>query len=62
MTLEQSRYGRGDFININEGTGGLTLKDPISKTKKVFTAVRTGGRAGFGIMTIKGNGELKKQN
>jgi hypothetical protein len=59
MNLEQSRYRRGDFININEGTGGLGLTDPISTIQKSFTAVRTNGNAGFGLLTIKGNGDLK---
>jgi hypothetical protein len=62
MTLEQSRYKRGDFININEGAGGIGLSDPIAKTQKIFTAFRDFGKAGFGILTIKGDGELRKKN
>lgn len=62
MTLEQSRYKRGDFINLNEGTGGRGLNDPIPKTQMSFTAVRASGKVGFGILTIKGDGELKRKN
>jgi hypothetical protein len=62
MTLEASRYNRGDFINLNEGTGGYDLIESASTNKKAFTAVKTAGRPGFGILTIKGNGELRKKN
>jgi hypothetical protein len=55
MTLEQSRYGRGDFINVNEGVAGLDSAIVLPKTENLFTAVRD-NRAGFGLLTIKGYG------
>lgn len=60
MTLEQSRYGRGDFININEGVAGLDSPIILPKTENVFTAVRD-QRPGFGLLTIKGYGELRQK-
>ncbi len=55
MTLEQSRYGRGDFINVNEGVAGLDSAVALPKTENVFTAIRD-TRVGFGLLTIKGYG------
>jgi hypothetical protein len=60
MTLEQSRYGRGDFISVNEGVAGLDSAVILPKTENVFTAVRD-QRPGFGLLTIKGYGELRQK-
>lgn len=41
---------------------GLIDPTPVPKTQALFTAVRDIRRRGFGLLTIKGNGELRKKN
>jgi hypothetical protein len=40
----------------------LGLADPVTNNQNSFTVVRTIGSPGFGILTIKGNSDLKKKN